>query len=1735
MSIFDDIVSNARRSAKAPKANEPVDETGYKAPRGYSGEAVKRRAKEINQGQGGAFDAVLSNVQSAFRGAGTLANQSANYVVGEDRIQDTLKAAKSASELYRKSPILQGLTSVMPGVGTLFRAPTSEQDNLSAIAPKVTQAGGAAMNKLSELYNRAVWGVDPNQGEKVKGKKFKEKEAELVDFEEAAQNIAAAQRGEDRNVIERIGDAAERAGIPGAGGIAALFDRRVPDVADAATKAGYSPQAAALTSIFANPLELIGAPAKGSVVKNVFTGKATPVGARRLAFNRAAKVVVDPVQSFMDIFADASVPLKQAAKNPSGDIAKRISDQLGISPDELQRRIKAQEAPPLAKVESTPEYGFDKANLDLQEQFTAPAATAPRQFDAMSAPNLKDPVPVPEPVPAPSFDSIPVSAMDDLGLPRAAGVDPILAPDVAGIPESAMPASVAPSAARAAKPVDPAEALLKMPTEAPPRPLYEPIFAPKVDVADMKAQMGLQDLESTLPPGASLSDVVEPPVSLNKSLVDRMSRLLDEGGDRAVVEKMAKSEGPSIDEMLSSVPGQELSPAFLSRMEAILADSQVAKEIASGKGTANEFLDKFFGQQERKAIIEKAKERLARNNEVEAAAKQSGPVQYQPLAQTPGARRDFIGVGEASIESGKALTRDAIAKQVRQEKVAKALDSTLAPTPRTFLQRFTDWLTDWGDANPKVQGKVKLNASVGGVEEVLNAIPGMVTGKTMAKFEKWVESAAPKALAQAEKLPLIERVIRAGKSTFTTSQGIVPMEVGRAIEAMHQEADSFSRAVVDTFHSVSQGDLRPILGRDAVHSVLDAPQKELLRKHMTGAPQANGLPITPKVLENAGIHPDFIDAARVVRALQDKATDELLSEQWNLPRDWFGKLQGEQRKMVQSLAESARKPMIRASFDKGVQAKDAAFYAEAKAIVDNAVDELEARGLLTDEGLPVDMLLPFGPALTNRGKYDPRSYTFFETGVPDGDIKAYLDAKEAQLGKPIAKELRDFIQVNYGNRASSKAVFNEASRLKARKDIPLELKEILTEIQDPIYTFSKGIYQVNQLRNKLEFRRWAAAKENFVSRGGESLEEFIARTKHDATDIIALDEGNIGTIGTKVNFGALRGRFIHKDFADSLVLGHIIPTLGEGPGFVGKGWDAITDRWKYWHTVANPSSHARQAQQNIGAIFDVAGFKGLSKLPDAWTEYFARGDRYAEARRAGLFQGKYIGELANFIDDAAWREMNKKGLFGQFELAIEKIPAIGNFFADAINAARTKTGIAAEELWQASDDIARLALFNHFRSNGYEALEAAKLARSEVYLGAKNTPLQNFLRGKGVSRGKFLPSKTDRLGDVASAVFAAPFISASMHLSMMGMRSMLGVRAGHWMPGTDPMRAARSMGVMMGMQWMNEKVRAANGMSTQEEIEARPRHLFPLLPTFLNVPDTVMELIDDKGRRGYVNMAYMFALGNMAEGGFDAEAGRMYDIFSPKPGGMKLNVPMVGQIGLHPVLQTVAESLSGKNFFLDSELYARSDDFSERLRKGTSHAWRQIFPVWAPNALTAPAALMDAIRYDGGKDGKNSFREFVGQFLQGIANDGGHLASKGASAIFNSFDYWWEQNYGKFDEAMRVQDYSKREYYLAKFFLDAVGLKVDSTTKADMKRRDSAARRAAIASGNSELKKKLAKTSNPQTRRQLQRDFADMVKRVKKGKPEPRLYDQYSSDTLWNVMQAITQSKGLRNKEGPIT
>jgi hypothetical protein len=86
-----------------------------------------------------------------------------------------------------------------------------------------------------------------------------------------------------------------------------------------------------------------------------------------------------------------------------------------------------------------------------------------------------------------------------------------------------------------------------------------------------------------------------------------------------------------------------------------------------------------------------------------------------------------------------------------------------------------------------------------------------------------------------------------------------------------------------------------------------------------------------------------------------------------------------------------------------------------------------------------------------------------------------------------------------------------------------------------------------------------------------------------------------------------------------------------------------------------------------------------------------------------------------------------------------------------------------------------------------------------------------------------------------------------------------------------------------------------------------------------------------------------------------------------------------------------------------------------------------------------------------------------------------------------------------------------------------------------MKRRDSAARRAAIASGNSELKKKLAKTSNPQTRRQLQRDFADMVKRVKKGKAEPRLYDKYSSDSLWNVMQVITQSKGLRNKEGPIT
>lgn len=952
----------------------------------------------------------------------------------------------------------------------------------------------------------------------------------------------------------------------------------------------------------------------------------------------------------------------------------------------------------------------------------------------------------------------------------------------------------------------------------------------------------------------------------------------------------------------------------------------------------------------------------------------------------------------------------------------------------------------------------------------------------------------------------------------STSLGKVDAKTTSAIRDGAEAADGFSRTLADAYHKVVNGNIAGIIGSQH-GGVYNLGQKEKVAiRDFMGGRVANGVKVDEAALQAMGLPQDVIDVSKLVRGMMDQTSDALMAETHNLPLAWFTKLNDEDRAIVAGLAQTASKPKARVAFEKGVDPAKIQFLNDARQKVDDGFAELNAAGHWLDGEDPRDMLLAWAPYLANRGTYQPLLYRLFEHGVlskGDDAMQLYIQTLKGK-GVNVPAEVEAFLYSNWmAGGAKGKGFGNELDRIKKRNpNMPQAIKELLQEIEDPAYSYATGIFQVNRLRHQLGLRRWMAGQDKFVSRAGESAVDFALRNGWKNGEFVELAD-NVGA-NTR-NFGAMQGRFVHRDFWDLAYQVHALPGTAGGADAFMRFNKEILQRWKFWHTVANPASHIRQGVQNLVSVYLAGGNRAVFNMGAAVKEYKSRGKYFAMAREHGLLGNKSLHDIAEKIDDSAWRHLD----FNAAESFIARMGRFGEAIANVSQGFRSGSetkrlsGKWAAAKWQMVDEVARIALLKTYVDKGWDVAKAAEAVKGEVYGGVRRSRFDQTLAG-------IPPSSTfaDLGGDgslralgikalsLASQGVNIPFWGASRFILEQTLRNFAGMKPGTWTPLTDPGRMARTMGLVMAGYGLHKMAQTAEGMEPADEVSQRPDYQRPYLPMHARIPSQWMELIDDKGKVGYFDMSWALPWGNLAAGGFD-----------PKTGKMKWRGGSSELVQVSPLWKPLAEVYFNKDLFRAEigarpEIYNPLDTSTSKARKSVAHLWRSYLPPWAPNLA---GGVVDAMRFDGGADGRVDAKEAFRAFMQGVASDSGHSASKLASGIFNSFDYWWDKAHPDGQERLQVSDYMGREQYLVKAVADALAVKVTSTDLSQIQKRRVSAQTTAIKEMSNYYQQQRSNTTNPATQRRLREEESKYIRQIKAGKPVARWYDEDPEDTVRNV------------------
>lgn len=1710
----------------------------------FNRDELENAAESMQQSAPGALDNFLDNLGSAFRPAGTFAAASIDAIGGDGATTNLVKQVREGSKVYKQSGVgeyVKRLPIVGETLDASLNAPTGDFSNTLV---------GKGIDKFREL----ITGVDPNQEAKYRTAQFDERVARATEdsgFNDVARGIAENRQGQKQdNFVERtLGK------VPVVG---AYFDKYQPSVEDRAVEAGATPAQAAFISML-NPLEWLNAESKVDA-----EAKLAKAGTLRKAVNRIASPIVDPVQAGIDwalpgkarvvaqaedAVVDASKPLAEQAA-PAGTFESRaqaFANNLGLNVDDLPvapAKTLADEAITF----SEPLDDFVRAIAPaeahapvsaLPEDVPAPIAAARA---ALADPNVGDAVDelddvstfareipesrplLPEEVSPPLVDSAPTTSFEYTPAsgrgPIVGKVDPLsyrqYGPDELARYEreltsmiDAPPASQLDAENLAALIDEPTTDSLTIGNLAPENPVFaaarrqlqDPNVGDVTTIGDIVGDAEFSTFAKEIP----------------ESLPQKVERA-KEAVSTAVTDNVRRGAEPGTSVDIATTPAQKAAVAASSvdvdRLAALEASIQAVKG------------GDLPPVQRKKKLAALQQEVIALRNKLEGAAAPR-PSYGMPIAGgLPLPTYQQLQAFKGDITAAwKALTDSYQFRQVLKHLPKESQSKVLGRVVSYAEAEKGAWRYLSGEVEmfPSATIDDILGAAKtldGEIEKARVAYPNAVFGGLPLPTSQHLAAFKSDLGALAKKFADNTVELRASLSRWfsSTSLGKVDAKTTAAIRDGAEASDAFSRTLADAYHKVVNGNIAGVLGskHGGVYNLTPA-EKVAIRDFMGGR-VSNGVKVDEAALQAMGIPQDVIDTSKLVRGMMDQTSDALMAETFNLPLAWFTKLNDEDRAIVAGLAQTASKPKARASFEKTVDPAKLQVLNDARQKVDDGFAELNAAGHWLDGEDPRDMLLAWAPYLSNRGTYQPLLYRLFEHGVlskGDDAMQLYIQTLRGK-GVNVPDEVEAFLYSNWmAGGAKTPGFGNELDRIKKRNpNMPQAIKELLQEIEDPAYSYATGLFQVNRLRHQLALRRWMSGQEKFVSRPGESVVDFMARNGWKNGEVVQLGD-NVGA-NTR-NFGAMAGRFVHRDFWDLAFQVHALPGTAGGADMFMKFNKEVLQRWKFWHTVANPASHIRQGVQNLTSVYLAGGVSGLANMPAAVKEYKSRGKFFAMARENGLLGNKSLHDIAEKIDDSAWKHLD----FNAAESFIARMGRFGEYIAGVSQGFRSGSetkrfsGKWAAAKWQLVDEVARIALLKTYIDRGWDVKKAAEAVKGEVYGGVKRSRIDGMIAGIPPS-STFADLGADgslgalgiKAASLASQAVNIPFWGASRFILEQSLRNFTGMKPGTWMPLTDPGRMARTMALVMAGYGLHKMAQTAEGMEPADEVAQRPDYMRPYLPMHARVPSQIMELIDDKGKVGYHDLSWALPWGGLASGGFDPKTGKMTSR------GISSELVQVS-----PLWKPLGELYFNKDSFraeigARSEIYNPLDTTASKARKSAAHLWRSYLPPWAPNL---GGGVVDALRYDGGADERVDAKEAMRAFFQGVASDSGHTASKLASGIYNSFDYWWAQKFPDGQERIQVSDYMGREQYLVKSLADALAIKVTSTDLKQIQKRRESAQTLALKEMKHYYQQQRSNTTNPSTIRRLRNEEAEFTRQIKQGKPVAKWYDESPADTWMNV------------------
>lgn len=434
-------------------------------------------------------------------------------------------------------------------------------------------------------------------------------------------------------------------------------------------------------------------------------------------------------------------------------------------------------------------------------------------------------------------------------------------------------------------------------------------------------------------------------------------------------------------------------------------------------------------------------------------------------------------------------------------------------------------------------------------------------------------------------------------------------------------------------------------------------------------------------------------------------------------------------------------------------------------------------------------------------------------------------------------------------------------RFLKKTEIPANIRAEMGEILEPAYPVAKGIAQVthdteiSKLFNKVSTNpEWSKLAEE-VEQSPELLKNYVK-------------------LNPSKKLGDLSGKYVLKPIADDINDITKMPSSNELVRTLSSLYDKYISTWKMTKTVLNPTTHMRNIMYNT-ILLDQSGVDHamqLQLLPKAAKDFLKNGKYYQEAKQANLLGKEYYGgEIKSFLEN--WN----------------KIP--DNMWEKIVNAGRAgidKTG----KIYQAEEQIFKLAKFIHSRESGMGIKEAAKEAEKYLFNYEKVPKFIEYARKSPIG---------------------SPFVTFASKAIPLAVETSV----------KNPVKMYKYVAFMKAIENQSKEKLGI----TQEDIDTIKRNRRGV--------NMVLPFKDNNGDYQTLDLSYVLAWGDIAESG---------GLFGISP----TFTPSM------PLTKAAIELGMNKSLYFDQPIWKKSDLPEEKASKIANYLVKNAVPLptWAPGGYT---------------------------------------------------------------------------------------------------------------------------------------------------------------------------------------